>query len=52
MNTDYSAYEGWKVQGKVETVILRGSVAIENNACHVGKGFGQYIKRSKVSDKI
>jgi dihydropyrimidinase len=52
MNTDYSAYEGWKVQGKVETVLLRGVVAIENNQCLVAKGTGQFIKRSRVADKI
>ena len=52
MNTDYSAYEGWQVQGKVETVLLRGEVVIDNNNCLVEKGYGQYIKRAKVSDKI
>ena len=52
MNVDYSAYEGWKVTGKVETVLLRGQVAIDNNACLVEKGYGQFIKRAKVSDKI
>lgn len=52
MNTDYSAYEGWKVQGKVETVLLRGGVVIDNNDCLVGKGYGQFIKREKVEDKI
>jgi dihydropyrimidinase len=29
MNTDYSAYEGWKLKGKVKTVLLRGKVAID-----------------------
>lgn len=52
MNVDYSGYEGWKVTGKVETVLLRGQVAIDNGACLVGKGYGQFIKRNKVSDKI
>ena len=28
MNTDYSAYEGWEVTGKVKTVLLRGKVVI------------------------
>ncbi len=49
MNTDYSAYEGREVTGKVETVILRGNVAIENGQCHIQPGYGQFIKRSKVS---
>ena len=52
MNVDYSAYEGWEVTGKVKTVLLRGQVAIENNNCHVDKGYGKFIKRNKVTDKI
>ncbi|SHJ88618.1 dihydropyrimidinase [Epilithonimonas mollis] len=52
MNVDYSGYEGWEVTGKVKTVLLRGKVAISNNECLVEKGYGQFIKRNKVSDKI
>ena len=46
MNVDYNAYEGWAVQGKVRTVLLRGTVAIEQGEAKIGKGFGQYISRS------
>jgi dihydropyrimidinase len=49
MNVDYSAYEGWELTGKVETVILRGKIAIQNNECIIEKGFGKFIRRSKVS---
>ncbi|TBR18112.1 MAG: dihydropyrimidinase [Chitinophagaceae bacterium] len=52
MNVDYSGYEGWEVTGKVKTVLLRGQVAIENNQCHIEKGFGKFIKRKKVSQTI
>lgn len=52
MNVDYSAYEGWEVTGKVKTVLLRGQVAIDNNQCHVEKGYGKFIKRNKVEGKI
>ena len=48
MNTDYSGYEGWEVTGKVKTVLLRGKVAIDDNKCLVGKGYGQFVKRKKV----
>lgn len=47
MRCDYSAYEGWKVTGKTKTVILRGTVAIENGKALVGKGFGKYLPRNK-----
>ncbi|PWV47029.1 dihydropyrimidinase [Chitinophaga sp. S165] len=52
MNVDYSAYEGWELTGKVKTVLLRGKVAIDNNECLVSRGYGQFIKRNKVSGKI
>lgn len=52
MNVDYSAYEGWKLKGKVKTVLLRGQVAVHNGACKVDKGYGQFIKRKKVTDHI
>jgi dihydropyrimidinase len=52
MNVDYSAYEGWDLQGKVKTVFLRGKVAIDNGDCKVGKGYGKFIKRNKVEGKI
>jgi len=46
MNCDYNAYEGMEVTGKTKTVILRGSVAIEDGKALVGKGFGKYIHRA------
>ena len=52
MNTDYSGYEGWEVTGKVKTVLLRGKVAIDDNKCLVGKGYGQFVKRKKVRGLI
>jgi dihydropyrimidinase len=52
MNVDYSAYEGWETTGKVKTVILRGQVAIDNNQCLIKKGYGQFIKRNKVSQIV
>jgi dihydropyrimidinase len=49
MNTDYSAYEGWKVKGKVKTVLLRGNIVIDNDHCLAEKGYGKFIKRRKVT---
>jgi dihydropyrimidinase len=46
MTVDYNAYEGWEVQGKVRTTILRGTVAIDQGEAQVGKGFGKYLKRA------
>ncbi len=52
MNCDYSAYEGRKVIGKTETVILRGQIAIENEECKLKAGHGQFIKRGKTSKTV
>jgi len=45
MNVDYSAYEGFKLTGKVETVLMRGAIAIEKNKCLLEPGFGKFVKR-------
>ena len=45
MNMDYSAYEGHEIQGKVDTVISRGRVVIENNSYHGKKGDGKFLPR-------
>lgn len=52
MNCDYSAYEGKKVIGKTETVILRGQIAIENEECKLKAGHGQFIRRGKTSKTV
>ena len=52
MNVDYSGYEGMELTGKVKTVLLRGTIAIDNDICLVDRGYGQFIKRKKVSGKI
>lgn len=45
MNVDYSSYEGWTVKGRVETVLSRGRVVIDNGK-HLGKaGDGQFLRR-------
>jgi dihydropyrimidinase len=52
MNVDYSGYEGWELTGKVKTVLLRGTVAIDQNKCLIEKGYGKFVKRNKVSQII
>lgn len=52
MNVDYSGYEGWELTGKIKTVLLRGQLAIHDNKCLLNKGYGQFIKRSRVGNKI
>jgi dihydropyrimidinase len=49
MNVDYSAYEGFELTGKIETVIMRGKMAISNSECLLDAGYGKFIKRGKSS---
>jgi len=45
MNMDYSAYEGFEIDGHVDTVLSRGKVVIDDNQYLGAKGDGKYIKR-------
>ena len=45
MNMDHSSWEGWVIDGKVDTVLSRGAVVIENDQYVGRKGHGRFIKR-------
>jgi len=45
MNMDHSAWEGFEVDGHVDTVLSRGKVVIDNNEYLGAKGDGQFVKR-------
>jgi dihydropyrimidinase len=45
MNMDHSAWEGTVIDGKVDTVLSRGDVVIENGGFHGHKGHGRFVKR-------
>ena len=46
MNMDYSAWEGWEIDGKVDTVLSRGSVISSAGEYTGHAGHGQFLKRS------
>jgi dihydropyrimidinase len=45
MNMDHSAYEGFEIDGKVDTVLSRGTVVVENDTFTGRVGHGRYVKR-------
>jgi len=45
MNMDHSSWEGYVIDGKVDTVLSRGAVVIENDSYVGRKGHGQFVKR-------
>ena len=46
MNFDHSSYEGFEVQGKVDTVVSRGRIVVQNDTYVGAKGHGKFVKRS------
>ena len=45
MNMDYSAWEGFEIDGHVDTVLSRGKVIVDDDEYLGRKGDGQYLKR-------
>ena len=45
MNVDYSAYEGKKIRGVVESVLSRGNLVIENGEFKGKAGSGKFLRR-------
>ena len=46
MNMDYSAWEGYEIDGHVDTVISRGQVIVDGGAYLGHAGHGQFVKRA------
>ena len=45
MATDYSAFEGWEVQGRASVVAVRGRVRVRDGEFIGGAGEGKLVKR-------
>jgi dihydropyrimidinase len=45
MNMDHSAWEGYQIAGRVDTVLSRGEVLVENGNFHGRKGRGRFLRR-------
>lgn len=48
-NVDYSSFEGIKIKGYPIFTILRGKIIVKENKFVGEKGYGKFIKRSKVN---
>jgi len=46
MNMDHSSWEGFEVDGHVDTVLSRGTVVVDDGAYVGAKGHGRYQKRA------
>ncbi|MEV6657956.1 dihydropyrimidinase [Nocardia fluminea] len=45
MNMDHSAWEGFEIDGHVDTVLSRGQVIVDDGAYHGRAGHGRFIRR-------
>ena len=45
MNMDHSAWEGYEIAGRVETVISRGELLVSGGEMHGQKGRGEFLRR-------
>jgi len=45
MDVDYSAYEGWEMRGKVDTVMSKGKVIVADDEYLGSPGDGEYLAR-------
>jgi dihydropyrimidinase len=45
MNMDYSAWEGFEIDGHVDVVLSRGTVIVDETGYIGSRGHGQYVKR-------
>jgi dihydropyrimidinase len=42
---DHSVYEGWQLQGSVDTVLVRGRTVVDEGALVVDPGHGRFLHR-------
>jgi dihydropyrimidinase len=52
MSGDYSCWQGWELQGKVRTTILRGQVLVEDEAWVGPKDAGQFVPRTLLPEIV
>jgi dihydropyrimidinase len=45
MNVDYSAFEGWKIEGRPSVVTVRGQVAVRDGKFVGKQGHGKFLQR-------
>jgi dihydropyrimidinase len=50
--SDYNLYEGTEVTGDVETVLIRGTVVVDDGELRVEPGFGEFVARAKFGEEL
>ena len=50
--SDYSLYEGTRVTGAPEVVLLRGNVLVENDELVASPGIGRFVQRARFGEEL
>ena len=50
--SDYTLYEGTEVVGDVDTVLIRGTVVVDEGELKVEPGFGQFVARARFGEEL
>jgi dihydropyrimidinase len=50
--SDYNLYEGTEVVGDVDTVLIRGTVVVDEGELKVEPGFGQFVARARFGEEL
>ncbi len=50
--SDYNLYEGTEVVGDVDTVLIRGTVVVDDGALQVEPGFGRFVERARFGEQL
>ena len=50
--SDYNLYEGTEVRGDVDTVLIRGTVVVDEGELKVEPGFGQFVARARFGEEL
>ena len=50
--SDYNLYEGMEVVGDVDTVLIRGTVVVDEGELQVEPGFGQFVARARFGEQL
>jgi dihydropyrimidinase len=52
MNMDYSAWEGYEIDGHVDVVMSRGRVIVDSGGYVGDKAHGQFLKRGLAQNLV
>ena len=52
MNTDYNVYEGMRVRGWAEKVLLRGRVIVDGDSWLGAAGGGRFLRRNPFAEVL